>query len=101
MGLSLLEILRKSQRQRAEIEARRSNSSMEGLGDRLDAAIARHKADPGAAAREDRAHADELVGWYRRLEVEGKAHLVDPKTLRLDRALIRAAGIEMTEEQRA
>jgi hypothetical protein len=89
----LLEILRKSLRQRAEIEARRSNSSMVGLGDRLDAAIARHKADPEASERKRRADANELVGWY----AEGKGHLVDPKTLRLDRALIRTAGIEFDQ----
>jgi hypothetical protein len=97
MGLSLLEILRKHQRQRAEIEARRLSNSMVGLGDRLDAAIARHKADPEASERKRRADANELVGWYRQQFAEGKGHLVDPKTLRLDRALIRTAGIEFDQ----
>jgi hypothetical protein len=96
--LSLLEILQKHQRQRADIEARRPCNGMVGLGDRLDAAIARHEADPAASEREHRAHANELFGWYRQQFAEGKGYLVDPKVLRLDRAYCRAAGIELMPE---
>jgi hypothetical protein len=70
-------------------------NSMTGLGDRLDAAIARHEADPEVSEREYRACANELFGWYRRQFAEGNEHLVDPKMLRLDRAYCRAVRIEL------